>query len=303
MIHSRRLLSKTQKWWAHHPKERRMKLTAKYNTNQAHTSPSTLVSTISPNAFGLLPARDVAFGSAFILLALALFFKDPTLPFVDNAFLPGAFKICTSTLDFLVGDSDLVTASESGEGGLISPPPGVKDEDRGLLWIGVDLGLGEVGAVDLGLDLDLVGVLVVDLRRGDLGGEGWTGLGGGGSTSILSSSAFGFFVALALCLFAGRGLADVSASSSSPSALAFTLLFVDPTDIEILREWDDTILAWSSSSLSPSSIVRLLRLRDARDVELRRGAGGSWHRSAIHDVSLSSWGVESARNRARLISV
>ena len=86
--------------------------------------------------------------------------------------------------------------------------PDVKDDDRGLLCRGVDLGLGVAGAVDLGLKLDLVSdgdVLVVDLRHGDLGGEGWTGVGRGGSTSILSPSAFSFFVVLALCLFAGRG--------------------------------------------------------------------------------------------------
>jgi len=34
--------------------------------------------------------------------------------------------------------------------------PGVKDEDRGLLCRGVDLGLGVAGAIDLGLELDLV---------------------------------------------------------------------------------------------------------------------------------------------------
>lgn len=144
--------------------------------------------------------------------------------------------------------------------------PNVKDEDRGLFCRGVDLGLVVAGAIDLGLELVLVGdrgglVADLDLRHGDFGGEGWTGVERGGSTFILSSSAFCFFVVLAFCLFAGRGLG----SSSSPgSGLALTLPFVDPTDIEILREWDDTILARSSSS-SSSSIVRLLRLRDARD--------------------------------------
>lgn len=91
---------------------------------------------------------------------------------------------------------------------------------------------------------------------------------GRGSTSILSSSAFCFFVVLALCLFAGRDLVVDGSSPSSGSALALTLPFVDATDMEILREWDDTTLARSSSSLSSSSIVRLLRFRDARDVEL-----------------------------------
>ena len=235
-------------------------------TNQVHSSPSTLVSTISPRAFDLLPERDFAFESTLILPALVLFFKDPTLPFVNNPFL--AVNISTSTRIFLVGDSGLVT---DDKGGLTSVLPGVKDEDRGLLCKGVDLDLGVAGAIDLGLDLDSVsdgGVLVVDLRHGDLGGEGWTGVGRGGSTSILSSSAFCFFVVLALRLFTGRGLVVEGSSSSSVSALALTLPFVDVTDIEILREWDDTTLARSSSSLSSSSIVRLLRLRDARDVEL-----------------------------------
>ena len=116
--------------------------------------------------------------------------------------------------------------------------PSVKDEDRGLLCRGVDLGLNVAGAIDLGLELGLVsdeGGLVVDLRHGDLGGEGWTGVGRGGSTFILSSSSFRFFVVLALCLFAGRGLEEGS-SSSSGSALSLTLPFVDATDIEILRE-------------------------------------------------------------------
>jgi len=156
---------------------------------------------------------------------------------------------------------------------LTSALPGVKDEDKGLLCKGVDLGLGVTGAVDLGLDLDLIGdkgVVVVDLRHGDLGGEGWSGVGNGESIFIFSSSAFCFFVVLALCLFVGRDL--IKDSSSSASTLAFTLALVDPMDIEILREWDDTILARSSSSLSSNSILRLLRLRD---VELRGGAGGS----------------------------
>ena len=142
--------------------------------------------------------------------------------------------------------------------------PSVKDEDRGLLCRGVDLSLVVAGAIDLGLELVFVsgrGGFVADLRHGDFG-EGLTGVERGGSTFILSSSAFCFFVVLALCLFAGRGLRS---SSSSGSGLALTLPFVDATDIEILREWDDTILARSSSSLSSSSIVRLLRLRDARD--------------------------------------
>ena len=208
-----------------------------------------------------------------ILPALVLFFKDPTLPFVDNPFLPAVVNISTVTRFFLVGDSDLVT---DGKGGITSVLPGVKDEDRGLLCRGVDVdvGLGVAGAIDLGLELNLVSdvdVLVVDLRHGDLG-EGWTGVGRGGSTFILSSSVFCFFVVLALCLFAGRGLVEDS-SSSSRSDLGLTLLFVDVTDI--LCEWDDTTLARSSFSLSSSSIVRLLRLRDARDEESRRGAGGS----------------------------
>jgi len=227
--------------------------------NQVHSSPSTLVSTISPRAFGL---RGFAFESTLILPALVPFFKDPTLPFVDNPFLPAAVNISTSTRVFLVGDSGLVTGDK---GGMTSVLPGVKDEDRGLLCRGVDLGLGVAGAIDLGLDLVGGGVLVLDLRHGDLGGEGWTVVGRGGSTSILSSSAFCFFIVLALCLFAGRGLE--SSSSSSGSALALTLPFVDATDVEILRECDDTTLTRSSSPLS-NSIVRLLRLRDARDVEL-----------------------------------
>ena len=232
-------------------------------TDQVHPSPSTLVSTISPRAFGLLPARDFASESTLILPALVLFFKDPTLPFVNIPFLPAVVNISTSTRTFLVGDSGLVAGDK---GGLTSVLPGVKDEDRGLLCRVLELGLGVAGAIDLGLDLDSVSdVLVVDLRHGDLGGEGWT-VGRGGSTSILSSSAFCFFVVLALCLFAGRGLVVEGSSSSSGSALALT--FVDATDIETLREWDDTTLTRSSSSLSSSSIVRLLRLRDARDVEL-----------------------------------
>jgi hypothetical protein len=234
-------------------------------TNQVQsTSPSTLVSTISPRAFGLLPARDFVFGSTLRLPALVLF-RDPMLPFVGNPFLPAAVKISTWTRFFLVGDSGLW-----GEGGLASILPGVKDADRGLLCRGVDLGLGVVGAIDLGLDLGLVGDggVVVNFRPGDLWGEGWTGVGRGRSTSILSSSAFRSFVVLALRLFAGRDLVGSSSSSSSGSALAFTLPFVDVTDIEILREWDDAVLARSSSSLLSSSIVRLLRLRDARDVEL-----------------------------------
>ena len=118
----------------------------------------------------------------------------------------------------------------------MSRPPGVKDEDRGLLWRSVDLGVAGVMDLDLGLNLVGEGGLVaVDLRRGDLGGEGWAGVGRGVSTSILSSSGFCFFVVLALCLFAGRGLAEGS-SSSPGSALAFPLSFVDLTDIEILRE-------------------------------------------------------------------
>ena len=259
-------------------------------TNQVNdTSPSTLVSTISPRAFGLLRKRDFAFESTLILPALVLFFKDATLPpFVNNPFLPAVVNISTSTRTFLVGDSGLVTG---GKGGMTSVLSGVKDEDRGLLCRGVDLGLVVAGAIDLGLELDLESggdVFVVDLRHGDLGGEGWTGVGRGWSTSILSSFAFCFFVDFTLCLFAGRGLVVESSSSSSGSALALTLPFVDATDVEILREWDDTTLARSSSSLSSSSIVRLLRLRDARDVERRWEAGGSWHRSATHDVSLSS---------------
>ena len=197
-----------------------------------------------------------------MLPELVLFFKDPMLPFVNNPFLPAVVNISTSTRTFLVGDSGLVT------GGKVVLP-GVKDEDRGLLCRGVDLGLVVAGAIDLGLELNLVsdgGGLVVDLRHGDLGGEGWTGVGRGGSTFISSSSSFCFFVDLALCLFAGRGLVAEVSSSSSGSALVLTLPLVDATDIEILREWDDTTLARSSSS-SSSSIVRLLRLRDARDVE------------------------------------
>ena len=159
-------------------------------TNQVHSSsPSTLVSTISPRAFGLLFARDFAFESTLILPALVLFFKDPTLPFVNNPFLPAVINISTSTRFFLVGDSDLVTG---GKGSTTSVLPGVKDEDRGLLCRGVDLGFGVAGAIDLGLELDLVSdgvILAVDLRHGDLGGEGWTGTGRGGSTFILSSSA------------------------------------------------------------------------------------------------------------------
>ena len=233
-------------------------------TDQVHPSPSTLVSTISPRAFGLLSARDFAFESTLILPALVLFFKDPTLPFVNIPFLPAVVNISTSTRTFLVGDSGLVAGDK---GGLTSVLPGVNDEDRGLLCRVLELGLGVAGAIDLGLDLDSVSdVLVVDLRHGDLGGEGWTGVGRGGSISILSSSAFCFFVVLALCLFAGRGLVVEGFSSSSGSALALT--FVDATDIETLSEWDDTTLTRSSSSLSSSSIVRLLRLRDARDVEL-----------------------------------
>ena len=94
------------------------------------------------------------------------------------------------------------------------------------------------------IDLDLVndeGGSVIDLRHGDLGGEWWTEVRGG-STFILSSSAFCFFVVLALRLFAGRGLVEAS-SSSSGSALALTMPFVDATDIERPREWDDTTLA------------------------------------------------------------
>ena len=220
------------------------------------------------------PARDFAFESNFILPALARFLKDPTLALVNNPFLPGAVKISTSTRVFLVGDSDVVTGSESGEEGRISALPGMKDADKGLLCRGVDLGLGVVG-IGLGVDRDLVGdggPAIVDLRHGGLE-DGWMGVGGGRSTSILSSSTFCFFVPLALCLFDGRGLTEESSSSGSASAFAFVFPFVDPTDTDILSELDDTILARSSSSLSSSSIVRLLRLR--RDVVLRRGAGGS----------------------------
>jgi len=246
------------------PKEKKKETDCQVNA----TSPSTLVSTISPRAFGLLPTRDSAFELTLILPALVLFFKDPMLPFVNNPFLLAVVNISTSTRTFLVGDSDLVT---DGKEDMTSVLPGVKDEDRGLLCRGVDLGLDVAGAIDLGLELDLVsdgGGLVVDLRHGDLGGEEWTGVGSGGSTFILSSSSFRFFVDLALCLFAGRGLVVEGSSSSSGSALALTLPFVDATDREILREWDDTKLARSSSSSSSISIVRLLRLRDARDVEL-----------------------------------
>lgn len=98
-----------------------------------------------------------------ILPALVLFFRDPTLPFVNKPLLPAVVNISTSTRVFLVGDSDLVTG---GKGGFTSVLPTVKDEDRGLLCRGVDLGLGVAGAIDLGLDLGLVsdgGVLVVDL--------------------------------------------------------------------------------------------------------------------------------------------
>lgn len=204
-----------------------------------------------------------------LLPALVLFFKDPALLFVSNPFLPAVVNISTSTRTFLVGDSGLITGDK---GGLTSVLPGVKDEDRGLLCRGVDLSLGVAGAIDLGLDLDSVsdgGVLVVDLRHGDLGGEGWTEVGREGSTSILSSSASCFFVFLALRLFAGRGLVVEASSSSSGSTLALlTPPFVDAIDMDILREWDDTTLTRSSSSLSSSSIVRLLRLRDARDAEL-----------------------------------
>jgi hypothetical protein len=115
----------------------------------------------------------------------------------------------------------------------------VKDEDRGLPCRRVDLGLVEANTIDLGLELDLESggdVLIVDLRHGDLGGEGWTGVGREGSTSISSSSAFCFFVVLVLCLFAGRSFLVEDFSSSSGSALALTLSFIDGADIEILRE-------------------------------------------------------------------
>ena len=219
---------------------------------------------MSPRAFGFLPTRDFAFESTLILSALIPFFKDSTLPFVNNAFLPAVVNISTETRFFLVGDSGLVTG---GKGGMTSVLPGVKDEDRGLLCRGVDVGLGVAGTIDLGLEVNLVSdvdVLVVDLRHSDLGGEGWTGVGRRGSTSILSSSTFCFFIALVLCFFNGRGLVVEDSSSSSRSDLALTLPFVDATDI---HEWDDTTLARSSFSLSSNSIVRLLRLRDARDEE------------------------------------
>ena len=57
----------------------------------------------------------------------------------------------------------------------MSALPGMKDADSGLFCRGVDLVLGVAGAIDLGLDLDLVGdagAVAVDLRHGDLGGEG-----------------------------------------------------------------------------------------------------------------------------------
>jgi len=149
-----------------------------------------------------------------MLPELVLSFKDPTLPFVNNPFLPAVVNISTSTRTFLVGDSDLVTGGKS-------VLPAVKDEDRGLLCRGVDLGLVIAGAIDLGLELNLMsdgGGLVVDLRQGDLGGEGWTGVGRGGSTFILSPSSFCFFVDLALCLFAGRDLVAEGSSSSSGSS-------------------------------------------------------------------------------------
>lgn len=182
---------------------------------------------------------------------------------VDNPFRPGAAKISTLTRAFLVGDSDIIAA---GEGGLVSVLPGMKDADKGLLCKGVDLGLGVAGAIDLTLGLLFV---VIDSRHGDLGGE--TGEGRGASTSISSSSRFFFFVALVLCLFAGRACTE--GFSSSPGSMAFALPFEDPIDME--SEWDDTTLARSSPSLSPSSMVRLLRLRDTRAMELRGGAGGS----------------------------
>ena len=105
-------------------------------TNQVNaTSPSTLVSTISPRAFGLLPTRDSAFESDLILPAL--FFKDRMLPFVNSPFLLAVVNISTSTRTFLVGDSGLATGGNL-KGGTTSVPPSVKDEDSGFLCRGVD---------------------------------------------------------------------------------------------------------------------------------------------------------------------
>ena len=50
-------------------------------------------------------------------------------------------------------------------------------------------------------------------------------------------------------------------------------------------------------------MARRFRFLEAEARLLRGGRGGMWQRMERQDVSLSFWGVESARNRARLESV
>ena len=132
-------------------------------------------------------------------------------------------------------------------------------------------------------------------RRGDLGGEGWILDNASSASRSIASSSFSFGASretdegfLDLGLLAGLGL------SSSP---AFESLFLWP--LKLLECEDDATEDSSTSSASPSILARFL---DKRDVT-RFGSGGSPHLSCAHGMSLSSCDEESARKRARLISV
>lgn len=114
------------------------------------------------------------------------------------------------------------------------------------------------------------------------------------SSSVLSSSS---------CAPGGRILVDfgvagmAGTSGTSPSSVMGR--FRLPLELVVLR----------ASSLSAAFTERRGRLRifllEATEPSESEGGdgGGSKHRIIAHDVSLSSWMEESARNRARLMSV
>lgn len=127
----------------------------------------------------------------------------------------------------------------------------------------VEVDLGLAGARERGFDLDFDGAE--------------DGAGAGGSTFMLSVS------------FAGG-------NGSSLGTGAFRLVRGFFTALTLRSSSSDDEANESSSAPTTSALARF------RTDPTRSGAG-SWHRICAHDVSLSSCGVASARNRARRWSV
>ena len=182
----------------------------------------------------------------------------------------------------------------------------MNDADNGLFCKGTapdapfDRGFGEGDDRVLGFAFAFAGF--EEERRGDLGGEGWILDTGGDSTSASTSIASSFDASretdegfLDLCLLVGLGLSSSPAFPFANEVIESLFLWSFTLREDDAMEGDSSI-----SSASPSILVRFL---DKRDATRFFGSGGSPHLSCAHGMSLSLYDEESARKRARLISV